>query len=569
MGGSSSKASSGNKDVKKRIHQDQRTNNVVYNVPGVRSQTVSMPISASLSSRNIHSGSKTSSYESEQSRLKSFGCEESTRSDSVMGALPSIDKGDDSRRSSAARKSASMIPKALRRIGSHNSSKQQTATQSLVLTGAYSLRDFTMVERVGTGQLGNVFLCQHTLSGLPVAIKSVSKDILRRADGKDAIRIEKRLLQRLTLTNCPFTVKSYCAFQDNNNFYFVLEYVPGGELDVLMHDVGLFDEPVARFYVAEILLALQHMHQLGYVYRDLRPENVLLGGDGHIRLVDFGSSAKLKPSEISYEPYVWDEEGAEYLSPQVILNRGYGQEVDMWALGCLCYEMLCGETPFKSQSRVQMYQKIRAGDLTFPTDLPVPLSEDCMDFIHQLLNPDIDERLGVSKAWSGPGVDKLFEHPFLSGVDWDALRAHKIEPPYVCHPRESGESGDINGMKAFDTLLFQVSKGRLPKMVIPKETSPENVSNKPTMSQSYCHVGSGSSVPVSITPMYSSGPLSAGTDSATKYFLDNETNDSNIHRHLKDFDAVFRYLPNGLVTTVVVTPSAQMEEIMSQNKMLS
>ncbi|KNC71389.1 hypothetical protein SARC_16067, partial [Sphaeroforma arctica JP610] len=122
--------------------------------------------------------------------------------------------------------------------------------------------------------------------------------------------------------------------------------------------------------------------------------------------------------------------------------------------------------PYSPHHAPHNRRRIRAGDLTYPPDLDPPLTDECMNFIHALLNPDTDQRLGMSKPWAGPGINEVFEHPFLRGVDWEALKQRKIEPPYVCHPGEG--SDDDKGMNAFDTLAFQVSKGRLPKIGINK-----------------------------------------------------------------------------------------------------
>ena len=218
----------------------------------------------------------------------------------------------------------------------------------------------------------------------------------------------------------PFVVGLQMAFQTRDKLFFVLDYCAGGELFCHLQRLGKFAEPRARFYTAELVLALAHVHALGVVYRDLKPENVLLDQRGHVRLTDFG---------LSKEGVTLHAKGAhsfcgtpEYLAPEILARRGHGRAVDWWSLGALLYEMLTGLPPFYSRDREKLFEGIKNGDLGYPSHL----SNDAKAVCKALLERDPAMRLG-----SGQGdADEIKAHAFFQRVDWDALLDGTAAPPW-------------------------------------------------------------------------------------------------------------------------------------------
>jgi serine/threonine protein kinase len=218
----------------------------------------------------------------------------------------------------------------------------------------------------------------------------------------------------------PFIVGLNYAFQTSDKFYFVLDYCAGGELFFHLGKVQRFPEPRARFYAAEITLAIEYVHNLDVIYRDLKPENVLLDENGHIRLTDFG---------LSKEGIQDDFSGAnsfcgtpEYLAPEILNRSGHGRAVDWWSLGALLYEMLTGLPPFYCRDRDRLFEKIRKGDLSFPKYLSV----QAKDLLTKLLERDPTKRLGT-----GPDdAREIKNHAFFAEIQWDALALGQVPVPW-------------------------------------------------------------------------------------------------------------------------------------------
>ena len=200
----------------------------------------------------------------------------------------------------------------------------------------------------------------------------------------------------------PFIVKMDYAFQSETKLFFVLEYCPGGELFFYLSQIGRFKEDAARFYASNILLALEHLHSLDILYRDLKPENVLVGNDGYAKLTDFGL-AKENVSGHSDAKSLCGT--AEYLSPEILMRQGHGKASDWWSFGAIIYEMLCGLPPFYSKDREKLYKNIKYNEprLDFPF-----LSDTARDLLSKLLKKDPKERLG-----SGADADEIKHHPWF------------------------------------------------------------------------------------------------------------------------------------------------------------
>jgi protein kinase A len=192
-----------------------------------------------------------------------------------------------------------------------------------------------------------------------------------------------------------------------------------------------FTEEQTRFFAAETVIAFEYLHNLDIVFRDLKPENMLIDHRGHVRITDFGFAKRV-------EDKTWTMCGTpEYLAPEIIVNKGYGHAVDWWAVGILTYEMRCGHSPFESRSQMEMFKKITKRDFRFPRDF----TEDERSFVDGLLQVDLTRRLGNMHG----GVDDIKKHRYFAGINWDKLYSQTAISPYI--PKVSGP-GDCRN---FDT----------------------------------------------------------------------------------------------------------------------
>ncbi|MCO5553556.1 hypothetical protein L7F22_007079 [Adiantum nelumboides] len=208
------------------------------------------------------------------------------------------------------------------------------------------------------------------------------------------------------------------TFQDSLNCYMLMEYVIGGEIFSHLRRAGRFSVDVTRFYTATLLLAIRHLHSRNIVYRDLKPENLLLDETGYIKMTDFGFAKHL------CDERTWTLCGTpEYLAPEIIESKGHGRAADYWALGVLMFEMICGHPPYFGSDAFATYEKILAGDLRFPAHVDA----DTKHLITSLLEPDVSKRMGNLAG----GAEDMMNHRWFLGVDWSALEAKRIAAPIV------------------------------------------------------------------------------------------------------------------------------------------
>ncbi|KAF4315881.1 hypothetical protein BBO99_00009069 [Phytophthora kernoviae] len=263
--------------------------------------------------------------------------------------------------------------------------------------------------------MGRVVLVRYRRDGKLYAMKVVSKRSVRKKDMAARVLSERDVLGG---TCHHALVQLYWAFQTKNNLYFVMEYCPGGELSTHLERAKQFTEGVAAFYAAELVLAVQQLHQHGIIHRDLKPENLLLTEDGHLKLVDFGIS-KFGITEAT--------RGAkticgsyEYLAPEILQGREYGTAADWWAFGAVLYELLTGLPPWYSDNP----NEIRASVLHNPLSFPVFVSAEAKDLLGKLLNQSPVDRLG-----SRAGSSEVKEHAFFRHIDWEMITFREVQPP--------------------------------------------------------------------------------------------------------------------------------------------
>lgn len=287
----------------------------------------------------------------------------------------------------------------------------------------WKLSDLELKETLGTGTFGRVRLCRHKQQGAFMALKILKKQEILRMKQVDHILSEAAILTEI---QHPFIVNMLKGFMDEDRLYILLEYVVGGELFSHLRKAGKFPNDVAKFYSSEVMMAFEYLHSKDIIYRDLKPENLLLDSQGHIKITDFGFAKKVPERTFTLcgTP--------EYLAPEIIQSKGHGKAVDWWSLGVLLYEMLIGYPPFFDESPLKIYEKILEAKLQFPKWI----DPRAKDLIKGLLTLDHTKRLGTLKR----GVQDIKKHKYYAGIDWDVLLSRKIPSPIPVRVSKAGDS---------------------------------------------------------------------------------------------------------------------------------
>ncbi|KAL1723631.1 putative serine/threonine protein kinase [Schizophyllum commune] len=279
-------------------------------------------------------------------------------------------------------------------------------------------RDFEFLKLIGRGTFGKVLQVRKKDTKRIYAMKILSKrEIVQKKEVAHTIG-ERKILQ--TSLECPFLVGLKFSFQTETDLYLVTDFKSGGELFWHLQRETRFTEERARFYIAELVLALEHLHKYNIVYRDLKPENILLDATGHVALCDFGlSKADLRPDELT-TTFCGT---TEYLAPEILLDEhGYSKIVDFWSLGVLLFEMCCGWSPFYAEDTQQMYKNICFGKIRFPRGV---IGDEGKSFVKGLLTRNPKNRLGATRD-----AEELKEHPFFKSIDWHLLALKQVTPPF-------------------------------------------------------------------------------------------------------------------------------------------
>ncbi|KAF2019637.1 kinase-like protein [Aaosphaeria arxii CBS 175.79] len=279
--------------------------------------------------------------------------------------------------------------------------------------------DFEPLTCLGKGSFGTVLLVKQRATGRLYAQKQFKKA---------SITVHKRLIEQTkteraileSVNRHPFVVKLFYAFQDHEKLYLILEYAQGGELFHHLATQRMFSEDVTAFYMAEMVLALDHLHRtVGVVYRDLKPENCLLDSEGHLLLTDFGLSKVAVDEDAKCNSFLGT---IEYMAPEVIQGAEYGMAVDWWSLGALGMDLLTGSPPFTGNNNAKIQEKILKQKLV----LPFYLSADAKDLLTRLLRKEPKKRLGSNMP---KDLQTIKSHRFFRKINWKKLEARELEPP--------------------------------------------------------------------------------------------------------------------------------------------
>ncbi|KAF9294696.1 hypothetical protein BGZ88_003507 [Linnemannia elongata] len=328
-----------------------------------------------------------------------------------------------------------------------------------------STSDFDILRVLGVGSFGKVYQVRKKDTGRIYAMKVlVKKQVIEQKQVEHTIAERNVLVQAL---QSPFIVGLKFSFQTPTKLYLVQDFMNGGELFFHMQNEGTFSEPRARFYVAELVLALEHLHSCNVVYRDLKPENILLSSQGHVVLVDFGLCKQNVTEDERTHTFCGT---TEYLAPEIVKGTGYGKAVDWWSLGVLLYEMLVGASPFADSRTEGTYHKILHQPVIFPSQLgPIPtghgrksrrahitspdlatiqgtgssstgISTNAQDLIQRFLDKNPKTRLGSGPS-GAEAVAQIKAHPFFKGIDFDRLKTRDVTPPFQPHV---GVMGDLD-----------------------------------------------------------------------------------------------------------------------------
>ena len=292
-----------------------------------------------------------------------------------------------------------------------------------------TIDDFQIVKVLGTGAFGKVSLVYNEELKRYFAMKSLKKEYIKKYQQTKHTKEERKIMEKI---DYPFISKLYYAFQTKKSLFMITEFMAGGEMFHHLHECGHFDENRTRFYIAELVLAIDHLHKNNILYRDLKPENILLDEIGHIKLTDFGLSKIMNNIEKDKTYTVCGT--PIYVAPEVLSGTGYNKLVDWWSLGVLLYEFLAGYSPFremKNRIDLNIYKRKLKQD-------PL-ISDTAFNLIKKLCQTNVEERLGKN-------VKDIKNHKFFEDIDWVKLEKKQITPPFKPKIRYQGDVRNFDKM---------------------------------------------------------------------------------------------------------------------------
>ncbi|KAM3133920.1 hypothetical protein pb186bvf_014035 [Paramecium bursaria] len=305
-----------------------------------------------------------------------------------------------------------------------------------------NIKDFTLVRCIGSGGFSRVYLVRYKVNGKFYAMKLIDKEFVLQNKKQDLIQNERDIM---SVIKHPFTVKMEYAFESKNYIIFIMEFCSGGELFYQLKQVRRMTEEQALFYFTEICLGMLYLHQVGIIYRDIKPENILVDIDGHIRIADFGLSKIQTEDEYAYSFCG----SPEYMAPEMLLKTGHNYQVDHYCLGALLYELVTGLPPFYSRNTQKIYDSILNENITFPQYL----STEIKDLMGGLLSKHPSKRLGGKG-----GLNEIIQHPWFKSINFLDVINKKIDPPLK--PQELQLNFDIKNLNQIDSETRDKLQGK-------------------------------------------------------------------------------------------------------------
>ena len=292
--------------------------------------------------------------------------------------------------------------------------KCKTIPAKKVKQNKVKLEDFSIIRLIGIGSYGKVYVASKNTNEKLYSIKVLNKEYIDNQNIKKSINTERTLLANL---DHPFIMKLNYAFQTKKSLYFLTQFMYGGELNYHIYNENnnYFSEEKAKFYAAEIILALNYLHKNNCIYRDLKPENILIDKEGHIKLTDFGLSKLCENYPCKTKTLCGTP---EYLAPEILFEKEYGIEVDWWSLGVIIYEMMSGYLPF----RIIPEEKITKNVYKKKIKMFNHFSNNAKDLIKKLLEYNCKKRIGY---------EQIIRHPFFRDINWNQIEKKEFSPPFL------------------------------------------------------------------------------------------------------------------------------------------
>uniref|UniRef100_A0A4W5NA29 protein kinase C n=1 Tax=Hucho hucho TaxID=62062 RepID=A0A4W5NA29_9TELE len=370
----------------------------------------------------------------------------STSSDVVVNPPPSTDKATRAtpllpenipNTVSTAQKTPPMPTLTEKEVNTHTSSTKhkmvvpvychlgKSSIENYTERTRMQMEDFKCISVLGRGHFGKVLLAEFKKTGKLYAIKALKKRDIVTRDEVDSLMCERRIFEMINASRHPFLVNLHGCFQTSEHVCFVMEYSPGGDLMIHIHN-NVFSELQTRFYSACVLLGLEFLHLNKIVYRDLKLDNLLMDADGFVKITDFGLCKEGMGHGDRTSTFCGTP---EFLAPEVLTDDNYTRAVDWWGMGVLIFEMLVGESPFPGEDEEEVFDSIVNDDVQYP----VCLSPDSISIIQKLLKRNPEKRLGAGEG----DANEVKGEKFFKTIDWDALLAKKVKPPFLPKIKES------------------------------------------------------------------------------------------------------------------------------------
>lgn len=293
--------------------------------------------------------------------------------------------------------------------------------QPIDFDGEANLFHFVLLRCVGKGAFGKVRVVQHKQTKNLYALKYINKTKCVKMKAVPNVIQERRLLEEI---DHPYIVNLRYAFQDDENCFFVLDLMLGGDLRFHLERLGAMPEETVRFYVAQISSALAYLHDMGIMHRDLKPDNILLDEKGNAHLTDFNIAVHFSDRRLTGVAG-----SMAYMAPEILAKRGYTCHIDWWSLGVCAYELIFGKRPFRGRTNSDLTYSISKDPLKWPEDAEKKCSRPGLQVLRGLLERDTSKRVGCKP--NGEGFQELMRHPWFKSIDWDTLETKEQTPPFI------------------------------------------------------------------------------------------------------------------------------------------